>query len=185
MKTTFRNVLIFIICLLIIGTVVDFINWRTALDIIKKEIPMQGINVPAFINVKGFGYVPFVWRSGPLSGQLILLATPDGIQHPITGAIHFQIQRKTGFDTTPIENGTVSFHIDRVEGDLNYQDFYLFVVPIDSKIQNKKYVYGNQPHWEGTMKLLLVYEIDTKEYFKFVNFAWLQCYGAWTWDFWK
>jgi hypothetical protein len=61
MKTTFRDVLIFIICLLIIGVVVDFINYKTILNTIKKELPTEYQAVP-YTFIRGYGYVPLLWR---------------------------------------------------------------------------------------------------------------------------
>ncbi len=61
MRTTFKNVLIFIICLLIMATIVDFIDYKSSLDVIKKEIP-TGYQIPTYTFLKGYGYVPLIWR---------------------------------------------------------------------------------------------------------------------------
>lgn len=49
------------IIIVILFMLVDFISWRTALDIIKQEIP-TGYPVPTYTFLKGFGYVPLTWR---------------------------------------------------------------------------------------------------------------------------
>ena len=55
-----KNWLIIIICvLIIIGFLTDFVSWRQASNIIKKEMPTSGIE---YTSIKGFDYIPFMWR---------------------------------------------------------------------------------------------------------------------------
>lgn len=58
-----KNWLIIIICVLVIlGMLVDFISWRTALSILKQELP-TGYHLPTqYTFLRGYGYVPLVWR---------------------------------------------------------------------------------------------------------------------------
>ena len=57
-----KNWLIIIICvLIIIGFLADFVSWRQALNIIKKEMPIEYQAVPHTF-IRGYGYVPLLWR---------------------------------------------------------------------------------------------------------------------------
>jgi hypothetical protein len=55
-----KAVLSIAIVIIIVFMLVDFISWRTALDIIKKDLPISG-PVPS-IFIRGYGYIPFVWH---------------------------------------------------------------------------------------------------------------------------
>lgn len=56
-----KAVLSIAIVIIIIFMLVDFISWKTALDVIKKEIP-TGYQIPTYTFLKGYGYVPLIWR---------------------------------------------------------------------------------------------------------------------------
>ena len=57
-----KNWLIIIICILIIiGFLADFVSWRQALNIIKKEMPIE-YQAQLHLFIKGYGYIPFLWH---------------------------------------------------------------------------------------------------------------------------
>ena len=49
------------IIIVIVFMLVDFINWRAALGIIKKDLPTEYQVVPHTF-IRGYGYVPLLWR---------------------------------------------------------------------------------------------------------------------------
>ena len=175
-----KALLVIIAVIIIVGMLVDFVSWRDALNLVRQKIPISGT---AYTWIKGY-YVPFVWRSGPLHGELILQPTPDwNLSHPIRGAITFDYQRDKGFWKVYIEDSSGSLTVDRNPEDLNFREFHIFVLPVDSSFSNIKYAYTSQTYtWSGKCKLLLVYDFDGREYFKFINSAWLNCQG-WHWSF--
>jgi len=56
-----RKLLIFILCLLVLCVIVDFINYKVQLNSLEQAMPTQGIYQPS-IFIRGFGYIPFVWK---------------------------------------------------------------------------------------------------------------------------
>jgi len=56
-----KAVLSIAIVIIIVFMLVDFISWRTALDIIKKELPTSW-QPPSQEYIKGLGYVPLIWK---------------------------------------------------------------------------------------------------------------------------
>ena len=175
-----KALLVIIAVIVIVGMLVDFVSWRDALNFVKQKVPVGG---PAYTWIKGY-YVPFVWRSGPLHGELLLQPTPDwNLSHPIRGAITFNYQKDKGFWKVYIEDSTGNLKVDREPNDLNFKEFNIFIIPVDSSFSNIKYAYTSSTYtWSGKCKLLLVYDFDGREYFKFVSSAWLNCQG-WHWNF--
>ena len=62
----------------IIGIVTDFWNWKQAIDIIKKEMPTEYQAQP-YTFIKGFGYIPFVWRGNFKRISVTAKGTPNNI----------------------------------------------------------------------------------------------------------
>jgi len=54
-----KALLVIIAVIIIIGILVDFVSWRDALNFVKQKIPISGT---AYKWIKGYGYVPLVWR---------------------------------------------------------------------------------------------------------------------------
>lgn len=61
-STEIKNWMIIILIVLIIaGMLIDFISWKTALNLLKKELPIE-YQPPATEFIKGLGYIPLIWR---------------------------------------------------------------------------------------------------------------------------
>ena len=54
-----KALLVIIAVIIIVGMLIDFVSWRDALDFVKQKIPISGT---AYKWIRGYGYVPLVWR---------------------------------------------------------------------------------------------------------------------------
>jgi|GEM_PF-5764876 len=150
------------IVLIIVFMLVDFISWREAIDMIKKEIPTNGLSSGKWI--KGFGYVPFAWR-GSLNAIFFLKGTEDNLT--TDGEVWCKLEN-TKF-VVPLKDGWGEYHITRTtiqdpddpnygQPDYRFQDFQIFVRVLDKgeKVinpQTERISFKN-------VKLLVVYETE-------------------------
>lgn len=133
MKVIFRNVLMFIICLLIIGTVVDFVNYRLTLDTIKKEMPTSGIG---YTFIKGFGYIPLVWN-GNIKGKITVKALYEDakIEQPMKISYWLVQDGDSTISDGFVDRGFLATR-KREEGDYRWEEIegYVAYVEIGDKI---------------------------------------------------
>ena len=74
-----KNWLIIIICILIIiGFLTDFVSWRQALNIIKKDMSIK-YQAQLHIFIKGYGYIPFLWRGNFKRISIDTSGTPTSV----------------------------------------------------------------------------------------------------------
>ena len=72
-KTIFYVVATLILIVALVGMLTDFISWKDAVGLIKKNVPTNGVGSIAIQNVD---YSPLSWR-GPLKGRIYLFADQD------------------------------------------------------------------------------------------------------------
>jgi len=73
-KTIFYWIATIILIVALVGMITDFINWKDAIGLIKKDIPVSGPNA-TYIG-GGARYTPFRW-AGPLRGRVYLTFDED------------------------------------------------------------------------------------------------------------
>lgn len=73
-----KAVLSIAIIIIIVFMLVDFISWRTALDIIKKDLPTN-YQIPKTEYVKGLGYIPLIWRGNFQFIRVWIYNKPDSL----------------------------------------------------------------------------------------------------------
>jgi len=141
-----KVVLTIVIVLIIVSMLVDFMSWREAINIIKREMPTSGFTGGKWL--QGFGYVPFAWR-GSLNAILFLRGTEDNLT--TDGEVwcklentKFIVQLKDGWGEYHITRTTIQDPHDPNYGqpDYRFQDFTIFVKVLDKgeKVYVDKYV---------------------------------------------
>ena len=66
------------IIIVIVFMLVDFISWRAALSIIKKDLPTEYQVVPHTF-IRGYGYVPLLWRGNFKRISIDTSGTPTSV----------------------------------------------------------------------------------------------------------
>jgi len=129
-----KNWLVIIICvLIIIGFLTDFVNWRQALNIIKKEMPTSGIG---YTFIKGFGYIPFIWN-GNIKGKITIKSSYEDakIEQPMKISYWLVQDGDSTISDGYIDRGFLVTR-KREEGDYRWEEIegYVAYVEIGEKI---------------------------------------------------
>jgi hypothetical protein len=172
-----KAVLSIAIVIIIVFMLVDFISWRTALDIIKKEMPIEYQAQP-YTFIKGYGYVPLLWRGNFKLFSVTTFGTAERIDEisyivlQIGDHQAFWVNLKKGYGTYHAKNESEN------ENDWYNQDFvdaevYAKVDAIEIKEEIAK------------VKVLLFIETEEKHWIRIFNFnmQYKSCtktwYGGW------
>ena len=138
-----KAVLSIAIVIIIVFMLVDFISWRTALDIIKKEMPTSGIGGKW---IKGFGYVPFVWN-GNIKGKITVKSSYEEakIEQPMKISYWLVQDGDSTISDGFVDRGFLVTR-KRTEGDYRWEEIegYVAYVEIGEKIYKTVYK-GEQP----------------------------------------
>jgi len=166
-----KAVLSIAIVIIIVFMLVDFISWRTALDIIKKEMPTEYQAQP-YTFIKGYGYVPLLWRGNFKKLSVTALGTPDKIGE--ISYIVLQIGDHQAFWVS-LKNGYGDYHAKKSNNDWYNQDFidaevYVHLEPIK---------YNNNT---CNVKMLIFMETEERHFIRQVNITMIyhSCTGSWT-----
>ena len=129
-----KNWLVIIICvLIIIGFLADFVSWRQALNIIKKEMPTSGIG---YTFIKGFGYIPFIWN-GNIKGKITIKSSYEDakIEQPMKISYWLVQDGDSTISDGYIDRGFLVTR-KREEGDYRWEEIegYVAYVEIGEKI---------------------------------------------------
>jgi hypothetical protein len=182
-----KAVLSIAIVIIIVFMLVDFISWRTALDIIKKEMPAQGIYQPS-IFIRGIGYIPFVWR-GNFKQFYYHSNYEDQIEKPYL--IGFQLGNHELFYIYPNGSNWSDYHSKNeklreqgIENDWQYQEFEDAIIYV--KITSTKF-YEKDYKKYCDIKILVFMETEEKHYFRTFNLTLerFNCGGGYWSGVWK
>jgi len=129
-----KNWLTIVICvLIIIGFLADFVSWRQALNVIKKEIPTSGIG---YTFIKGFGYIPFIWN-GNIKGKITIKSSYEDakIEQPMKISYWLVQDGDSTISDGYIDRGFLVTR-KRAEGDYRWEEIegYVAYVEIGEKI---------------------------------------------------
>jgi hypothetical protein len=138
-----KKLLILVICLSVIVGIVDFINWKSTSNIIKKEMPTSGIGGQW---IKGFGYIPFVWN-GNIKGKITVKSSYEDakIEQPMKISYWLTLDGDSTISDGFVNNGFLATK-KREESDYRWQEIegYIAYVEIGEKIYRTVYK-GQQP----------------------------------------
>ena len=167
-----KNWLVIIICvLIIIGFLTDFVNWRQALNIIKKDMSIK-YQAQLHIFIRGYGYIPFLWRGNfkrisiDASGTSTSIGDVTDLILQIGDHNPFWIHVKGGYGNYIAKNSNQEFKEISV---------YVKVIPLK---------YYLTDHYHCDVKILVFAETEERHYLRQVNamLTW-SCgqywYGGW------
>jgi len=131
------------IIIVIVFMLVDFINWRAALTIIKENMPTSGTG---YTFVKGFGYVPLVWN-GNIKGKITVKSSYEDakIEQPMKISYWLIQDGDSTISDGFVDRGFLVTR-KRAEGDYRWEEIegYVAYVEIGDKIYRTAYR-GQQP----------------------------------------
>jgi len=166
-----KAVLSIAIVIIIVFMLVDFISWRTALDIIKKEMPTEYQAQP-YTFIKGYGYVPLLWRGNFKKLSVTALGTPDKIGE--ISYIVLQIGDHEAFWVS-LKNGYGDYHAKKSDNDWYNQDFvdaeiYCKVDAIEikedvAKVKVLLFIETEEKHWIRIFRFDMKYKSCTKTWY--------------------
>jgi hypothetical protein len=171
-----KAVLSIAIVIIIIFMLVDFISWRTALDIIKKEMPIEYQAQP-YTFIRGFGYVPLVWRGNFKKLSVTALGTPDKIGEisyivlQIGDHEAFWVNPKNGYETYHAKSGNENdwYNQDFVDAEVYCKVDATEIKEDVAKVKVLLFIQTEERNWIRIFRFDMKYKSCTKTW-----------YGGWT-----